>query len=139
MTRRSPSIRPARSTKYPARFRFSNFLLVLLFLLAGFPLLTIGILIGTLWARQVEEGGTKDIVRAAVGYAMWLLIAGVLLLRAVAGWRGRRAAYGTIAGFGMAVIVLILYLLRGSTHVTPVANVGMPHEESGRTEKVERL
>ena len=37
------------------------------------------------------------------GYATWLLFAAVLLLRAAAGWRGRRAAYGTIAGFGFAV------------------------------------
>ena len=84
------------------------------FLLAGFPLLTIGILIGTLWAQQVEAGGARDIIRAAAGYLTWLLIAGVLLLRAAAGWRGRRAAYGTIAGFGMAVVVLVIYFLRSS-------------------------
>ncbi len=84
------------------------------FLLAGFPLLTIGILTGTLWARHVEAGSAADIARAALGYATWLLFAAVLLLRAAAGWRGRRAAYGTIAGFGFAVLVLLVYLLRGS-------------------------
>ena len=36
----------------------------------------------------------------------------VLFLRAAAGWRGRRAAYGTIAGFAFAVLVLVLYLVR---------------------------
>lgn len=77
--------------------------------------MTIGILIGTLWARQVEAGGATDIVRAAFGYLTWLLIAAVLLLRAAAGWRGRRAAYGTIAGFGFAMLVLTLYLLRGAS------------------------
>jgi ABC-type uncharacterized transport system permease subunit len=82
------------------------------FLLAGFPLLTIGILTGSLWAKRVEEGGTAEIARAAFGYVTWLLFASVLLLRAAAGWRGRRAAYGTIAGFSFAVLVLILYLLR---------------------------
>jgi ABC-type uncharacterized transport system permease subunit len=82
------------------------------FLLAGFPLLTIGILTGTIWARRVELGSTADLTRAAFGYVTWLLFAGVLLLRAAAGWRGRRAAYGTIAGFGFAVLVLILYLVR---------------------------
>ena len=82
------------------------------FLLAGFPLLTIGIITGTLWARKVEMGATSDVLRAAFGYVTWLVIAGVLFLRAAAGWRGRRAAYGTIAGFGFAVIVLILYLVR---------------------------
>jgi ABC-type uncharacterized transport system permease subunit len=82
------------------------------FLLAGFPLLTIGIITGTVWAKRVEMGATSDILRAAFGYVTWLVIAGVLFLRAAAGWRGRRAAYGTIAGFGFAVLVLVLYLLR---------------------------
>lgn len=82
------------------------------FLLAGFPLLTLGILTGTIWARHVEAGSTADIARAALGYATWLLFAAVLLLRAAVGWRGRRAAYGTIAGFGFAVVVLVLYLVR---------------------------
>ncbi|MDB4998501.1 MAG: Cytochrome c-type biosis protein CcsA/ResC [Myxococcaceae bacterium] len=82
------------------------------FLLAGFPLLTIGILTGTIWARRVELGSTADLTRAAFGYVTWILFAGVLLLRAAWGWRGRRAAYGTIAGFGFAVLVLILYLVR---------------------------
>ncbi len=82
------------------------------FLLAGFPLLTIGIITGTLWARRVEMGAPSEVLRAVFGYVMWLVIAGVLFLRAAAGWRGRRAAYGTIAGFGFALLVLMFYLLR---------------------------
>lgn len=83
------------------------------FLLAGFPLLTIGIITGTLWARRVEMGAPGEVLRAVFGYVTWLVIAGVLFLRAAAGWRGRRAAYGTIAGFGFAVVVLVIYLVRG--------------------------
>ena len=41
-----------------------------------------------------------------------MLIGGVLLLRAAAGWRGRRAAFGTILGFGLTVLVLVIYLMR---------------------------
>lgn len=82
------------------------------FLLAGFPLLTIGIVLGTLWAQRVESGSTSDVLRAVFGYVAWLVIAGVLFLRAAAGWRGRRAAYGTIAGFGFALLVLVVYLTR---------------------------
>jgi ABC-type uncharacterized transport system permease subunit len=82
------------------------------FLVAGFPLLTIGILTGTLWAREVEAGGAAEIARAAFAYVSWGLFGLVLLLRAAAGWRGRRAAYGTIAGFGFTVLVLLLYLVR---------------------------
>ncbi|HEY8091800.1 MAG TPA: cytochrome c biogenesis protein CcsA [Polyangiaceae bacterium] len=82
------------------------------FLVAGFPLLTIGILTGTIWAREIESGGAAEIARAALSYASWALIGGVLLLRAAAGWRGRRAAYGTIVGFSLTVLVLLLYLAR---------------------------
>jgi len=42
----------------------------------------------------------------------WALIGGVLFLRASAGWRGRRAAVGTILGFGLAMLVLAFYLVR---------------------------
>lgn len=83
------------------------------FLLAGFPLLTIGIVTGTVWAGRVESGAPGEVLRAVFGYVTWLVIAGVLFLRAAAGWRGRRAAYGTIAGFGLAVAVLVIYLVRG--------------------------
>jgi ABC-type uncharacterized transport system permease subunit len=82
------------------------------FLLAGFPLLTIGILTGTYWAHEVEAGSATDIARAVLGYTTWLLFAAVLCLRAVAGWRGRRAAYGTIAGFAFAVLVLVVYWIK---------------------------
>lgn len=96
------------------------------FLLAGFPLLTIGILTGTYWARRVELGGAADVARAALSYATWVLFAGVLSMRAAAGWRGRRAAYGTIAGFGLSVIVLLIYLLR-ATPPTQAAADALSH------------
>jgi ABC-type uncharacterized transport system permease subunit len=91
------------------------------FLLAGFPLLTTGILTGVYWAHGVEAGTAADVARAVFGYTTWLLFAGVLLLRAGAGWRGRRAAYGTIAGFGFAVLVLIVYLVKSTPAAPPVA------------------
>lgn len=94
------------------------------FLLAGFPLLTIGIITGTVWARRVEMGIPGEMLRTALGYATWLVIAAVLFLRAAAGWRGRRAAYGTLAGFGFAVVVLLVYLLRApsSAAMTAIAS-----------------
>ncbi|HXX67939.1 MAG TPA: cytochrome c biogenesis protein CcsA [Polyangiaceae bacterium] len=82
------------------------------FLVAAFPLLTIGVLTGTIWAREVEAGGPADIARAALSYACWAFIGAVLLLRAAAGWRGRRAALGTIFGFGLTLLVLVAYLIR---------------------------
>jgi hypothetical protein len=70
----------------------------------------------------VEAGATSEVLRAAFGYVTWLVIAGVLFLRAAAGWRGRRAAYGTIAGFTFAVVVLVIYLTR-SKAPSPVAMI----------------
>jgi ABC-type uncharacterized transport system permease subunit len=84
------------------------------FLVAGFPLLTLGVISGTYWAQKLEVGSPDEVMRTVFGYATWLLIAGVLLLRAAAGWRGRRAAYGTIAGLVCAAAVLLIYLIRPS-------------------------
>ena len=83
-------------------------------LLAGFPLLTLGVVSGTFWAPDLLAGGADRVLRAVLGYATWLVAAVVLTLRAVAGWRGRRAAYGTIAGFACAAAVLAIYLVRPS-------------------------
>lgn len=82
------------------------------FLLIGFPLLTLGIVTGTAWAHRLEHGASGEVLRAAFAYATWFVFAGVLLLRAAAGWRGRRAALGTITGFVFAVLVLVVYLVR---------------------------
>jgi ABC-type uncharacterized transport system permease subunit len=82
-------------------------------LLIGFPLLTLGIITGTAWANRLETGSPAEMARALFAYATWVLFAAVLVLRALLGWRGRRAAYGTIAGFLFAVAVLVVYLVRG--------------------------
>jgi ABC-type uncharacterized transport system permease subunit len=81
-------------------------------LLWSFPLLTIGIVTGAVWTKKIEVEGVVAMLHAAFGYGAWSICAAVLLLRAGAGWRGRRAAYGTIAGFGFTVLLLLLYLLR---------------------------
>jgi ABC-type uncharacterized transport system permease subunit len=107
------------------------------FLIAGFPLLTIGIVTGTFWSRQLEFGTPTEVMRIVFGYATWLLIAGVLLLRVAAGWRGRRSAYGTILGLICALGVLVVYLTRPSPAPVgdqaarsnaPVASISTPDE-----------
>lgn len=82
------------------------------FLIAGFPFLTMGIVSGTFWARQLEFGTPSEVMRIVFGYATWLAFALVLLLRAAAGWRGRRSAYGTIVGLCCTMAVLAIYLTR---------------------------
>lgn len=82
------------------------------FLVSGFPLLTLGILTGTIWSRQLETGTPDEILRSVLGYATWFVFATVLVLRAAAGFRGRRAAYGTLAGLVCVAAVLVVYLVR---------------------------
>jgi ABC-type uncharacterized transport system permease subunit len=90
------------------------------FLLIGFPLLTLGIVSGTAWAHKLASGASGEVLRAAFAYLTWIVFAGVLLLRAVAGWRGRRAAVGTLLGFFFAVLVLVVYLVRPAPVPAPV-------------------
>ncbi len=79
--------------------------------LIGFPLLTVGVVTGTMWIVQGSFG-----LSATQGFGLlaWLLFAGVLLLRVAAGWRGRKAAIGTMLGFLSTVAVLVGYLARDS-------------------------
>ena len=76
------------------------------------PLLTIGVVTGAIWAMRVEAGGWHLTAGQIVGIVTWALFGAVLLLRLLAGWRGRRAAVGTIVGYAGAVLVLLSYLVR---------------------------
>jgi ABC-type uncharacterized transport system permease subunit len=82
------------------------------FVTLGFPLLTLGIITGTVWAVRLDPDAPA--ISAAQGFALlaWLVFAAVLLLRVAAGWRGRRAAIGTMLGFVCTIAVLAGYVLR---------------------------
>lgn len=83
------------------------------FLLAGFPLLTIGILTGLLWVGHVSSNKLA-IVRQLLAYVAWIVFATVLLMRSAGGWRGRRAAWGTITGAVLSFLVFVIYLVRNA-------------------------
>jgi ABC-type uncharacterized transport system permease subunit len=78
----------------------------------GFPLLTVGIVTGAIVAARI--GGEESVLNVSRLTAMlaWLCFAAVLFLRVVAGFRGRRAAIGTMLGFICAVFVLVGYVIR---------------------------
>ncbi len=81
----------------------------------GFPLLTLGILSGTLFG--IEGTGSRSLYSPTqlLGYLAWGCFAAVLLLRLLVGWRGRRAAIGTVVGFCCALLVLVGYLFRADS------------------------
>jgi cytochrome c-type biogenesis protein CcsB len=79
-----------------------------IFLVWGFPLMTLGIVTGILWAHiQWGNYWTGD-ARLISSALVWLLYGVLLQGRITAGWRGRRAAFLTIVGF---VVVLGYFLL----------------------------
>ncbi|HYQ40338.1 MAG TPA: cytochrome c biogenesis protein CcsA [Polyangiaceae bacterium] len=83
-------------------------------LLAGFPLLTFGVVTGAVFSHQLTNSGGAESLRSLLGYATWILLAAVLVLRKTAGFSGRKAAYGTIAGVVCMLLVLLLYVVRAS-------------------------
>lgn len=83
-------------------------------LLIGFPLLTFGVVSGGLFFAQIGPVGSASFLRAILGYTTWALVALVLLMRNLAGWRGRRMAYGTLAGLVCVSLVIAFYAIRST-------------------------
>ena len=78
----------------------------------GFPLFTLGLILGTVWAHlrgaRYPTGDPKEIW----GYITWLIFAVYLHARMINGWRGRRTAALLVFGF---ISLLITYLAVGHT------------------------
>jgi ABC-type uncharacterized transport system permease subunit len=81
-------------------------------LLSGFPLLTFGVVTGAIFSRQFGSLAGAALARTLFGFTTWFLLAGVLVLRRLAGVRGRRAAYGTVAGVVCVLLVVVIYAVR---------------------------
>ncbi|MDW8245429.1 MAG: cytochrome c biogenesis protein CcsA [Sandaracinaceae bacterium] len=78
----------------------------------GFPLLTIGAVTGAFWAMRLDPNSPPIGWNQAMALIEWVLFGVLLLLRVVAGWRGRRAAWGTLLGFLVGCAVLVGYAIR---------------------------
>lgn len=65
----------------------------------GFPLLTLGIIAGSIWASYAWGSYWSWDPKEVWSLGTWLLYAALLHGRLTAGWRGRRAAILAIAGF----------------------------------------
>jgi ABC-type transport system involved in cytochrome c biogenesis permease subunit len=80
-------------------------------LIWGFPLMTLGILTGSLWARAHWGDYWTWESREISSALTWLLYGGLLQGRITAGLRGRKAAVLTVLGF----VVVIGYFFWGNT------------------------
>jgi cytochrome c-type biogenesis protein CcsB len=72
----------------------------------GFPFLTIGLILGALWARPAWGSVFAFDPLALSSFVAWVIYAGTLAARAAAGWHGRRAAYCALVGFAALVLTL---------------------------------
>ena len=78
--------------------------------LIGFPIFTAALTLGVVWGAR--RGGIFDRPEWTISLITWAAFAGLLLARTIRGWRGRKAALLTIAGFSASVAVLAIYLAR---------------------------
>ena len=72
----------------------------------GFPLITLGIITGALWAQGAGYVWAKD-AKVLFSFLTWLVYLLLITYRLIAGWRGRKAAYLSIVGF---IGVLLTFL-----------------------------
>jgi cytochrome c-type biogenesis protein CcsB len=76
-------------------------------LAVGFPLMTLGIISGALWAQAVWGAQWTVDVKTLLAFFTWFIYLGLIHYRLIAGWRGKKAAYLAIAGF---IGVLVTFL-----------------------------
>jgi len=78
-------------------------------LLWGFPLLTLAIITGAVWSASARAFYWLSSGMETFALLAWSILAVILFARLVRGWRGRKAAYLTIAAF-LAVLARVLGL-----------------------------
>ena len=80
----------------------------------GFPIFTVAIVTGAIWVARLGLLRQAFAMRPEYALALvtWAAFGVLLVARVGAGWRGRRAAWLTLGGFGGAMLVLAAYFLR---------------------------
>lgn len=74
----------------------------------GFPLLTVGMVMGAFWALETKGTIFWDLRRVLPQVIAWAIYAALFLGRVTTFWRGKKAAVGSVLGF---VVVVLGYLL----------------------------
>ncbi len=84
----------------------------------GFPLLTLGIIMGAISAEFARGSYLNWNPEQTWALVTWVFYFVVLLGRLTVGWRAKRAAYLTIIGFAGVVLTFIGVVLKGQAAVT---------------------
>jgi cytochrome c-type biogenesis protein CcsB len=80
----------------------------------GFLLMTLGMTVGYIWAKQIAASRgwhwNPKIISALI---TWLFYAGLMHQRFVKGWRGRQSALLTVLAFSATLLTFWLLLMKG--------------------------
>ncbi len=90
--------------------------LFLRFLISGFCFMSVGLLVGIIWARQDWVQGWQRDPTVVAAAATWLIYLLLIYLRLTVGWRGRRAAVISMAGFISVLLTFAGASYLGSVH-----------------------
>ena len=83
----------------------------------GLTLLTLGIASGMLWSSTRDGRVWHNDPKEIFAVLTWLLYLFLIIYRSTAGWRGRRAAWIGVAGFGLVLCTFFGARLLGGYHV----------------------
>ena len=74
----------------------------------GFALITLGLIAGSVWG--FVEWGTRWVVdsKIVLAFVTWAIYLAMIFARWTIGWRGRKAAYAAIVGFGCAALTWLV-------------------------------
>lgn len=84
------------------------------FIAIGFPFVTLGIILGAIWANYAWGGYWSWDPKETWSLIVWFIYAGYFHGRLVRGWRGRKTAYFSIIGF-----LAVIFLYWGVSFVLP--------------------
>jgi len=80
-------------------------------LIAGFPTLTVGVLLAVGYAARYAGGWHVDPAQVVWGTFTWAVVGWAVWARVAWRWAGRRAAFASIAGFAAVVLVYLVLKL----------------------------
>ncbi|MDD5434476.1 MAG: c-type cytochrome biogenesis protein CcsB [Nitrospira sp.] len=84
------------------------------FIAIGFPFVTLGIILGAIWANYAWGGYWSWDPKETWSLIVWFIYAGYFHGRLVRGWKGRKTAYFSIIGF-----LAVIFLYWGVSFVLP--------------------
>jgi len=82
----------------------------------GFPLMTLGMISGVLWAHMANWTKWEFDPKILLSFVTWLIYLLLIHYRLIAGWRGKKAAYLAVAGFVGVLVTFVGASYFGGLH-----------------------